>query len=246
MPRVLAAVFLLVFALACGDDDAPMSGDGGLGGDATIDTGFDAGIDPTLDTDEDGVSDLDEITIWHTSPTVADSDGDGFDDGIEINDLAFDPEVNNFQFNPLVADRPELDIELALAPVIYATYETTMGTSESIGQERSTETRSANSNSWGGGSSYAVEESHTVGTSAGFSGWSFEASVSYEYSYSTTNETSSNWSTEQTMENALTESAMETYESSNEIASSGGVIGISVQVRNPGNIAYFLDNLTLT
>lgn len=247
MRRILILSSLL-FALACGDDDMP-TGDSGAPDamtDGAVDAGFDIGIDPTLDTDEDGVTDVDEITIWHTSPTVADSDGDGFDDGVEINDLAFDPEVNNFQFNPLVADRPQLDVELALAPVIYATYETTSGTSESIGRERSAETRSANTESWGGGSSYAVEESHTVGTSVGFSGWSMEASVSYEYSYSTTNETSSNWSSEQTVENASTRSQMETYETSNEIASSGGVLGISVQVRNPGNIAYFLDNLSLT
>ncbi|MFK8003805.1 MAG: LamG-like jellyroll fold domain-containing protein [Polyangiales bacterium] len=249
MSKALVPVLFLMFALACGDDSTPMNGDGGsvdASVDGAVDTGFDIGIDPTLDTDEDGVTDVDELTIWHTSPTVADSDGDGFDDGIEINDLAFDPEVNNFQFNPLVADRPELDIELALAPVIYATYETTMGTSRSIGQERSMETRSANTGSWGGGRSYSVEESHTVGTSVGFSGWKLEASVSYEYSYSTTNETSSNWSREQSLENAMTEAEMETFESSNEISSSGGVLGISVLVRNPGNIAYFLDNLTLT
>lgn len=249
----LFSAFLLC-AAACGDDSSPAvdSGvdsfmadgafglDGGVGLDEAID------IDPTLDTDNDGVPDVDEVNVWRTSPTVADSDGDGFDDGVEINDLAFDPEVNNFQFNPLIADRPELDIELALAPVIYAVYETTSGTTETIGRERSTETRAANTRSWGGSSSYAVEQSHTVGGSAGFSGWSFEASVSYEYSYSTTNETSSEWSEEQTTENAETNAAMESFESSNEIATTGGVLGISVEVRNPGNIAYFLDNLTLT
>jgi hypothetical protein len=161
--------------------------------------------------------------VWGTSPTVADTDGDGFSDSQEVRELAFDPEVNNFQFNPLIADRPQLEIELVGAPLIYATYETTEGQSSSIGSERSEETRSANTSTWGGSNSTAVEQSHTVGATVGFSGWSFEASASYEYSYSTTNETSSDWSKEQTEENATTLANMETFESSNELSSSGGV-----------------------
>lgn len=36
------------------------------------------------DTDQDGIPDFDEISFYKTDPEVADSDGDGFDDGIEI------------------------------------------------------------------------------------------------------------------------------------------------------------------
>ncbi len=222
--------------------------DGDAGADAAADTAADVvpDIDPTLDRDDDGLTDLDEITIWGTSPTVADTDGDGFSDKQEVIDLAFDPEVDNFQFNPLVADRPELEIELALAPIIYATYTTTAGTSESIGEERSAETRSANSRSWGGANSYAVEQSHTVGVSVGFEGWKMTGSVSYEYSYSTTSESSSEWSREQSTENAQTLAAMETFEETNEVSSSGGFVAITVTLKNPGNIAYFVENLTLS
>ncbi len=35
------------------------------------------------DTDEDGLSDYDEVTLWKTDPLNADSDGDGFRDGEE-------------------------------------------------------------------------------------------------------------------------------------------------------------------
>lgn len=36
------------------------------------------------DTDEDGISDYDELNIFFTSPYIADSDGDGRADGVEI------------------------------------------------------------------------------------------------------------------------------------------------------------------
>lgn len=37
-----------------------------------------------IDSDNDGVSDTDEVDIWKTSPTNADTDGDGYTDGFEI------------------------------------------------------------------------------------------------------------------------------------------------------------------
>lgn len=37
-----------------------------------------------FDTDHDGLSDKDEIDVWRTSPTKADTDGDKFSDGYEV------------------------------------------------------------------------------------------------------------------------------------------------------------------
>jgi hypothetical protein len=37
-----------------------------------------------IDTDSDGISDVDEITLYKTDPNIADTDGDGFSDGVEI------------------------------------------------------------------------------------------------------------------------------------------------------------------
>jgi hypothetical protein len=43
--------------------------------------------DPTLpDHDFDGLSDGDEVMVYHTSPITADTDGDGFDDGDEVDE----------------------------------------------------------------------------------------------------------------------------------------------------------------
>jgi len=40
--------------------------------------------DLTLDTDGDGLTDYDEINIYHTSPYLEDTDSDGIPDGVEV------------------------------------------------------------------------------------------------------------------------------------------------------------------
>jgi hypothetical protein len=45
---------------------------------------FAHGNGDSLDTDQDGISDYDEVTIYHTNPNYYDTDGDGWDDGAEI------------------------------------------------------------------------------------------------------------------------------------------------------------------
>ena len=37
-----------------------------------------------MDTDGDGLSDYDEVNIYHTSPYLEDTDGDGIPDGVEV------------------------------------------------------------------------------------------------------------------------------------------------------------------
>jgi hypothetical protein len=38
-----------------------------------------------VDTDNDGLSDYEEVKIYNSDPNNVDSDGDGFNDGLEIN-----------------------------------------------------------------------------------------------------------------------------------------------------------------
>lgn len=48
-------------------------------------TSTDQIIDDTkIDTDQDGLSDVEELTIWLTDPTLADTDADGYSDGEEV------------------------------------------------------------------------------------------------------------------------------------------------------------------
>jgi len=46
---------------------------------------FPALADDFLDTDGDGISDHDEVNIYHTDPTNADTDNDGYNDWVELN-----------------------------------------------------------------------------------------------------------------------------------------------------------------
>ena len=43
------------------------------------------------DSDEDGLTDRDEVNIYGTNPALADTDGDGFTDKAEIYTLKTDP-----------------------------------------------------------------------------------------------------------------------------------------------------------
>ena len=70
------------------------------------------------DTDQDGLSDSDEVNTTNTSPTNADSDADGLSDGDEVNTHSTNPlsvdsdedglndaeEINEHQSNPLSTD----------------------------------------------------------------------------------------------------------------------------------------------
>src|SRR4030095_11148435 len=68
---------IALFLLACGQP-----GDGSNGASNT-------GCDPSSDLDDDGVNDCDE-ELAGLDPESADSDGDGFDDGTEL-DCVSDP-----------------------------------------------------------------------------------------------------------------------------------------------------------
>jgi lipoprotein-anchoring transpeptidase ErfK/SrfK len=57
--------------------------------------------DTTLDTDADGLSDYDEVGLYYTNPIVADTDGDGYVDGVEIAG----------GYSPLVANKKLSDVD---------------------------------------------------------------------------------------------------------------------------------------
>lgn len=90
------------------------------------------------DTDSDGLPDCYEDSIG-TSIFDVDTDGDNLSDYEEVVNKAFDPQANNFQFNPLIADLPTISIDLTTVPEISINYTTSQGQSSTITNTESTE-----------------------------------------------------------------------------------------------------------
>ena len=190
-------------------------------------------VDPQLDSDGDGITDVEEAR-WHTSPFDPDTDGDGFEDGYEVYDLQFNSNWEDYphKFNPLIADLPTIDIELTSQPLLTMNFETSDGTSKSISNGQTNERG----------------VSQTVGNSIDRS-LSYETSVSVSPAGGTTSTLAASrtygWSQSQTQENRQVYSESLEFSNSHNVSKSGGKLSISVDVSNPGNIAYTVRNLTL-
>jgi hypothetical protein len=208
--------------------------------------------DPDLDSDADGLTDVEEIEVYGTSPAVADTDGDGFSDFDEVITKSFDPETSITQFNPRVADVPMLAIELVSAPAIAVTYTESSGTARSVGTERSQSSSTANTHSWGGSNSRSIEMTHTAGVELGIEhefgptgGTTLSATLSYEFSHSTTNEQTVTWSDEQSEENSRALAEIENLEATEGTELDGGYLQMAARLRNTGHIAFAVEGVTL-
>ncbi len=214
-------------------------------------------IDANKDTDGDGLTDLDESNKYGTSPVLADTDADGFNDYKEVITFGFDASVNNLRFNPLIADIPQIDVQLTSAPDIFLNYTTASGSSSSVSTNRSESSTQSVTTSETLGESTSFEHAHTFGASVAIQagvkigvGLGAESSVTTTLSYTASiaygEESSQSWSEEQSQENSTALDQGKAFEQSNDIATSGGGIGISVQVGNGGDISYTLSNLFLS
>ncbi|MDH5392275.1 MAG: FG-GAP-like repeat-containing protein [Gammaproteobacteria bacterium] len=190
------------------------------------------------DADGDGLSDNDELNLYGTSPLLADTDGDGFSDGDEILNYGFDANVDRYRYNPLLADLPLLDIEIATVPNIVQRFTESDSTEGSI------------SNSNGGYTADTVSGSHTntigvaveVGLETEISTTSASAKTSVKvtgsYSHAWTNGTSSeqqsNWESVESSTNGRT------------LSSEGGEVSVGVRLINSSHVPFTLEHVSLT
>ncbi|MGF1464718.1 MAG: LamG-like jellyroll fold domain-containing protein [Sandaracinaceae bacterium] len=185
------------------------------------------------DADRDGLSDAEEKRLG-TSPHLADTDGDGFDDYREVVELSFDPRQDPYRFNPLIADVPRLSFELTSVPTIWAvgSDQRTFGISEATSSARAYTTSRTDS------STHAVEMTHTGSAGISLAG----PSLGYSFSHSTTDETSVSFTAETTREMrrelALSQSSTSTL--------TGGRIAVTGDIRNEGHLAFTLTGLSLS
>lgn len=211
---------------------------------------LDVNADSTKDTDGDGLSDYEEIKIWHTDPTSKDTDGDGWTDKEELSLY----NANTRTFSPLIADVPKVAIEIAGTPQIF--YDFTSGTSESKTESESMSGSSSGSQSNSKSNAHShtqtYEWSEKLGVKFGWEtgaqgtkwSWTLTADQSSggniknsdTWSYSSSQ--SENWSKSWMNGKSKTQGESKTV--------TGGKLVIPIKFKNPGNIAYIIKNATIT
>lgn len=196
------------------------------------------------DSDGDGLDDEEELALG-TSPFLADTDGDGFDDFQEVVELGFDREQAPYRFNPRVADVPRLSLELTAIPTI----ELVTTEAETFGISETSEHAQAYSTSRTDSRTHSVEMTHTAGASVTqeleygpFSFGSTSVELSYEFSHSTTDETSVSFGSESTQE--MRRALEESRESTTTLE--GGRLAIVARIENAGNLAFTMTGLSLS
>jgi Regulator of chromosome condensation (RCC1) repeat/Bacterial TSP3 repeat len=205
-----------------------------------------SGFSPTPnDWDGDGLSNWDEINIYGTSPMLVDTDGDGLTDYDEVVGFGFDPTGNNYLFNPLVADVPQIGVRITTTPSISLNATTSTGGETSYSVERTSSFSQSQTNSQSSTASTAVEITDSVSASLGFSGWSLSGSVSYDYSKSTSKEQSFTWSNDQTTENSQGLTNAQTQSANNSETLSGGSMSVAVDIVNAGNLGFTVENVII-
>ena len=232
MYRRLLILFPVVVALsACGlgAEGIPLSLSGGDAEDAPPAEGSDPGA---RDSDGDGLSDARERELG-TNPQVADTDGDGLSDGAEVLEWGFAPDVNRLRFNPLVADRPLLGIELVGDPVIGLNY------------TRSDGTKSTQTNSTGGSSATTVSHSGsmsaTFGTEVGISASLTDLGVSRSFSV----EITGSYGYEQSVANQSTWESVRSITRDQSVTQSSGFLRTGVRLVNYGQMAFTIQQISL-
>ncbi len=197
------------------------------------------------DWDGDGLSNQDEIKIWHTNPFDPDSDGDGYNDYLEATSMY---ESTRNTFNPAIADLPDIKIEILSEPVITKVTEDTNGNTSSenvtcsdsstIGSSiTNTDAQTSSSESYWG---VSVSVEHKWGTQAG-TGVSVTGSGGHRWSSGDTVTFSKN------NNESYSKSFAESISNSNSYSQvfKGGRISVTVRIVNDSDISYNVQNLSL-
>ncbi len=206
---------------------SPTGGDDGSGDT----TGTDG--DEAVDSDGDGLSDAEEA-VWGTNPRVADTDGDGLSDGNEVLEKGFDPLTNPRRFNPLVADLPELSIELVGTPVIGARFTDSTGT------------RSETSNASGGSSSRTSSDTGGVSVTLGVETDTQAGGVTlFSQKVKLKAEVTGSYSHTEERTNESTWETIETTSEESSTSFEGGFIRTGVRLINRSNLAFTLQHVSI-
>ena len=200
------------------------------------------------DWDDDGLSNSDEMNVHHTNPYDADTDGDGYNDYQEAVTLKND---NTNKFNPLIADTPEVQIEITATPAITLITTTSEGQTQQVSVTKSdsqtTTSTSSNSRSrsasWEGGFTVGASYTHNWGITNGAATDSLTISASTSWKWVRGN--TSTFSATESFALAKSYATTKAESATQTVNYTGGVIGVPVKIKNTSNIAYVVKNITL-
>jgi hypothetical protein len=209
----------------------------GTSGDLVPNTNFFDGAELGIDFDNDPTH---TPTIDATSPTLADTDGDGRTD--------FEEYINPAR-SPLIADLPQVAIELedAVDVRLNVEYAEEQGQSREYGDALTKSHTKESSFSYSAmfgvevGFKWGIEAEGTAGLFQwGSAKQTFEAGVTFKHESTFTG----TWGGSRTLQNEHIDYKTDAF-THTETASSGSM-SAGVRISNPGNISYELDNLVFT
>lgn len=168
-----------------------------------------------------------------TSPSLADTDGDGYTDFEELGSTVK---------SPVIADLPQVKFEIVdkVAVRLHVEYADSIGTESTYGTELSASTTQTN----GQTDIVSTTESWDVGGEFGWSGEGPVLTVGGSYGTEQTTGTEITTETAQECASALSESQSQSRERS--VTQSSGSISLGLRAINNGNIVYTLNDLNIT
>ena len=200
----------------------------------------------TAKTKVSGLTD-EQIAQFGTSPVLSDTDGDGISDDREVNELGFDPDINPYRFNPLLADVPRLGLVLRSPPSVRIfltdavaetktfevdrTYQTTVDVIQSV---TDTVTESI---------SLAQDTAVDTVFSGGVAG---DVTLTDSILKTMSEAVEIDFTHEQSVENRKIVTEIEAFEKDHVITESGGLIKFTVEIENRGDVAFQVVTLVLS
>ena len=204
------------------------------------------GSSVSLDADSDGLSDNQE-TLFGTSDALADTDGDGIPDGREVNELGFDPNINPYNFNPLVADVPRVGIVLRSAPSVRVFLTDALAVTKTVEVDRTQQTTVDLIQSVTDTVTESISLSQDTAQDTTFTnGVAGDVTLTSSISKTMSEAVELDFTKEQSVENRKALTEIEAIEKDRTITASGGVIKFTVEIENRGNVAFQVATLVLS
>lgn len=234
---IFASCLTLLYACGGGGNS-----NGGTDGDNNSATTPCSTLNPSdTDTDGEGLPDCYEIFLG-TSPANRDSDGDGLDDFEEVVTKAFDASINNFQFNPRIADVPKISVQLTSVPDFNINFTSTTSGSQTRSLTSGNRTTTTLTRGHTYEQSVGEELSSTLGSSGGTSGFDISSSTTYSQNRQET----MSWSTTQSQENSAFRQSTQSETTEKGVTETGGELSAFLEVTNRGYQVITLNSLSVT